>query len=60
MEKSNSSYQLEHVDWFGELIVYFSKVSKLMLDPPSGCPFIQKWILKNRYKFDHVARHLTV
>lgn len=31
-----------------------------MLDVPGDGPFIQKPILKNRYKFDHVARRSTV
>lgn len=56
----SSSYQLEHVDWLVGLLVYFSKVRKLMLDPLRDGPFIQTPILKNRYKFDHVAGHLTV
>lgn len=42
------------------LLVYFLKVAKLMLDEQAGGPFIQKFILKNRYKFDHVARRSTV
>lgn len=31
-----------------------------MLDVPGDGPFIQKPILKNRYKFDHVARRSDV
>ena len=47
--------------WLGcELLVYFLKVGKLVLDVPTGGPFIQKSILKNRCKFDHVARRSTV